>query len=57
MTQILGRPTGRSITVSVLSPDELEAYFEYGVKPVSYSAKTSAGNTRRESRSRCCSMG
>ena len=41
MTQILGRPTDRSITVSVLAPEDLEAYFEYGVKSGAYTAKTS----------------
>jgi hypothetical protein len=47
MTQILGRPTDRSITVSVLAPTDLEAFFEYGVKPGSYPAKT--GVTKSES--------
>jgi hypothetical protein len=42
MSQILGRPTDRSITLSVLAPDDLEEFVEYGVKPGSYSAKTSA---------------
>ena len=39
-TQILGRPTGHSITVSVLSLTDMDAYFEYGVKPAGYAAKT-----------------
>lgn len=38
---ILGRPTDRSITVSVLASRNLEAFFEYGAKPGSYTAKTS----------------
>ena len=42
LTQILGRPTDHSITASVLSPEDLEAYFEYGVKPGVYTAKTAA---------------
>jgi hypothetical protein len=42
MTQILGRPTGRSITVSVLAAVELEVFFEYGVAPGAYKATTSA---------------
>ena len=42
ITVILGRPTGRSITVSALASEELEAYFEYGVKPGNYTAKTSS---------------
>jgi hypothetical protein len=42
LTQILGRPTDRSITVSVVSPEELETYFEYGFKPGKCDAKTTA---------------
>jgi hypothetical protein len=42
MTQILGRPTDRSITLSVLASEELEAFVEYGVKPGAYTAKTGA---------------
>ena len=41
LTQIRGRPTGHSITVSVLSPDNLAAYVEYGIRPGGYSVKTS----------------
>ncbi len=41
-TQILGRPTDHSITVSILSPEDLEVYFEYGIKPGTYTAKTGA---------------
>jgi hypothetical protein len=41
-TQILGRPTDHSITLSVLSPDDLEAYCEYGTQPGIYRAKTPA---------------
>ena len=47
-TQILGRPTGHSITVSVLSPEDLEAYFEYGVKPGVYTAKTIAAKIQAD---------
>ncbi len=46
LTQILGRPTGHSITVSVLSPDDLDIYFEYGVKSGSYTGKTSAAKVK-----------
>jgi hypothetical protein len=38
---MLGRPTDRSITVSVLASRNLEAFFEYGARPGSYTAKTS----------------
>jgi len=40
MTQVLGRPTDNSISVSVLSPDDLEAYVEYGTAPGKYTGKT-----------------
>jgi len=30
MTQIFGRPTNRSITLSLLAPDAIEAFVEYG---------------------------
>ena len=42
MTQILGRPTDRSITVSVLAAEDLESFVEYGVQPGAYAAKTAA---------------
>ncbi|MBL8173192.1 MAG: metallophosphoesterase [Bryobacterales bacterium] len=42
LTQIPGRPTDRSISLSVLAPNALEAYVEYGLKPGSYSGKTAA---------------
>jgi len=42
MNQILGRPTDRSITLSVLAPNDLEAFVEYGVKPDARAAKTQA---------------
>jgi hypothetical protein len=40
MTQVLGRPTDRSIVVSVLSPTDQEVYAEYGTSPANYSGKT-----------------
>jgi hypothetical protein len=43
-TQILGRPTDRSITVSVLSSRNLEAFFEYGERPGAYLEKTPVVN-------------
>ncbi len=42
MTLILGRPTGHSITVSVLADRDLEAFVEYGIKPGAYPGKTAA---------------
>jgi uncharacterized membrane protein YgcG len=42
MTQVLGRPTDRSITLSVLGPSSIEAYVEYGTRPGEYRAKTDA---------------
>src|SRR5438477_12880902 len=46
ITQILGRPTDRSITVSVLASEDLEAFIEYGAKVGSYSEKTNAGKSQ-----------
>lgn len=41
LTQILGRPADRSITLSVLSPTAIEnAVVEYGPKPGNYTAKS-----------------
>jgi hypothetical protein len=42
MNQILGRPTDRSVTLSVLAPNDLEAFLEYGVKSGVYTEKTPA---------------
>lgn len=42
MTLILGRPTGHSVTVSVLASRDLDSFFEYGVKPGTYTEKTGA---------------
>ena len=42
LTLVLGRPTDRSITVSVLSPDPMDTYIEYGVQSGKYTAKTAA---------------
>lgn len=40
LSQILGRPTDDSITLSVLSASDLEAYVEFGDKKENYSRKT-----------------
>ena len=40
LTQVLGRPTDRSITVSILSPKNLDACFEFGTKPGVYTRQT-----------------
>jgi hypothetical protein len=40
MTHVLGRPTDTSISVNVLSPDDLEVFAEYGTAAGSYSGKT-----------------
>ena len=39
-TEILGRPTGNSITVNVLPADEMEIYYEYGTSSGSYPNRT-----------------
>ncbi|NVO09241.1 MAG: metallophosphoesterase [Bacteroidales bacterium] len=40
MTEILGRPTNNSITVSVLFDSSVDVYFEYGTAQGSYSLST-----------------
>lgn len=39
LSLVLGRPTDRSITLSVLSAREIEAMVEYGVKPGNYTQR------------------
>ncbi|MBT4815454.1 MAG: hypothetical protein HN742_13650 [Lentisphaerae bacterium] len=39
-THILGRPTDRSIAMSVLAPNEMESLVEYGVSPGRYTVTT-----------------
>ena len=39
-TEILGRPTDRSVTVNARADTALELYFEYGVAPSTYIAQT-----------------
>lgn len=41
MTQVLGRPTNSSISISVLSPNDKEVYAEYGAISGKYTGKTS----------------
>ena len=40
LSQILGRPTGDSVTLSVLSASDIEAYVEFGDKKGEYTSKT-----------------
>jgi len=40
LTLVLGRPTDRSIALSVLSPADIEAYVELGTKAGDFTAKT-----------------
>ena len=40
VTEILGRPTDRSITVNARADAALEMYFEYGVAPGAYAARS-----------------
>ena len=42
MTQVLGRPTNSSISISVLSPNDQEVYAEYGTVSGKYTGKTNA---------------
>jgi hypothetical protein len=46
LTQVLGRPTDHSITLSVLAPNDLESYVEYGAGPGKYTAKTAVAKTK-----------
>jgi hypothetical protein len=48
LTQVLGRPTDRSVTLSVLSPANVEAYVEYGIRPGEYGARTAAAAARAD---------
>ena len=40
LSQILGRPTGHSVTLSVFSTSDIEAYVEFGEKKGMYTRKT-----------------
>jgi hypothetical protein len=39
--EILGRPSDKSITISILADQQAEVYWEYGTEPESYSQRTS----------------
>lgn len=41
LTVVLGRPTDRAITLSVLAPEPMEAFVEFGTAAGQYSGKTS----------------
>ncbi|MEI6669472.1 MAG: hypothetical protein WCP29_15080 [Acidobacteriota bacterium] len=45
-TQVLGRPTDRSIVLSVMVPTDVEAYVEYGTRPGAYTAKTDVSSAK-----------
>ena len=42
LTQILGRPTDRSVAINVLAPRDIECFIEYGESLGQYTAKTAA---------------
>ncbi len=39
-TELLGRPTDKSVTINALADEDLEVYFEYGTTPTIYTDKT-----------------
>ena len=39
-TEILGRPTNTSVTVSILFDQKVDFYFEYGIQPAAYTKTT-----------------
>lgn len=41
-SELLGRPTNSSITINLIAPDGMQAFFEYGTSSGSYSQKTGA---------------
>jgi hypothetical protein len=45
LTLVLGRPADRSITLSVLSPVDIEAYVEFGTRAGDYVTKSDAART------------
>jgi Calcineurin-like phosphoesterase len=45
LTQVLGRPTDHSIALSVLAPNDVEAYVEYGTVAGKYSGKTAVAKS------------
>lgn len=46
LTQVLGRPTDHSITLSVLGPNDVQAFVEYGAIAGQYSDKTPASQAK-----------
>jgi hypothetical protein len=46
MTQLLGRPTDNSITLSVLAPTDLASFVEYGIKSGEYTRKTAVAKSK-----------
>jgi len=47
-TEILGRPTPASVTLSILFDQDVEAYLEYGTKSGSYSQTTTTFNANKD---------
>ena len=39
-TELMGRPTGTSLTINAVAQEDLEVYFEYGTQPGVYTDKT-----------------
>jgi predicted phosphodiesterase len=39
-SELLGRPTANSITINIIAPEGMQAYFEYGISSGSYSQKS-----------------
>ena len=46
LSQVLGRPTDRSIALNLLAPNDLESYVEYGTKAGSYNGKTETAQSK-----------
>jgi hypothetical protein len=47
-TEILGRPTPTSVTMSILFDQDVESYLEYGKKPGSYNFTTPTFNAKKD---------
>ena len=47
-TEILGRPTGNSVTMSILFDSSVEVYWEYGTSPGNYSLSTGYFNASKD---------
>ncbi|MEI6683508.1 MAG: metallophosphoesterase [Bacteroidota bacterium] len=48
-TEILGRPTNSSVTMSILFDQQAEVYWEYGTAPATYSQSTSTVTVKKDS--------